>query len=128
MPADPAIPAKGVPAAAHFTRPFEQDKKILQREAVGGSPALQLGAYIALGVIGLIWVGAVAFGLRRLDRVERRPTDRFTRGLLGTTPERSQGKQAEAGVPFRPDLSGFRQPTVGGVRRGHGEVAAPCGL
>src|SRR4051812_24293618 len=100
MPADPAIPAKGVPAAAHFTRPFEQDKKILQREAVGGSPALQLAAYIALGVIGLIWVGAVAFGLRRLDRLDRRPTDRFTRGLVGTTSERSR-KQSRSGRPVQ---------------------------
>jgi hypothetical protein len=105
LPADPAIPAKGVPASHRFTRAFEPDKKILQREAVGGSPALQKAAYIALGVIGLVWVGAVSFGLRRLDRVERRPTDRFTRGLFGTTPERSrersQGKQSGSGRPVR---------------------------
>jgi hypothetical protein len=105
LPADPAIPAKGVPASHRFTRAFEPDKKILQREAVGGSPALQKAAYIALGVIGLVWVGAVSFGLRRLDRVERRPTDRFTRGLLGTTPgrsrERSQDKQSRRGRPVQ---------------------------
>jgi hypothetical protein len=41
-------------------------------------------------------VGAVAFGLRRLDRVERRPTDRFTRGLLATTPKRSRGRPVQA--------------------------------
>ncbi|HET7530612.1 MAG TPA: hypothetical protein VFJ98_06595 [Mycobacteriales bacterium] len=93
LPADPAIPAKGVPAAQHFTRSFVPDKKILQREAVGGSPALQLAAYIALGVIGLIWVGAVAFGLRRLDRVESRPTDGFTRGMLGTSPRLSRRRR-----------------------------------
>jgi hypothetical protein len=96
LPADPAIPAKGVPASHQFTRSFEPDKKILQREAVGGSIGLQRAAYIALGVIGLIWVGAVAFGLRRLDRVERRPTDRFTRGLLATTPKRSRGRPVQA--------------------------------
>jgi hypothetical protein len=105
LPADPAIPAKGVPATHRFTRSFEPDKKVLQREAVGGSPALQRAAYIALGVIGLIWVGAVAFGLRRLDRVERRPTDRFTRGLVGTPPGRlrepSQGKQDRSGRPVQ---------------------------
>jgi hypothetical protein len=96
LPADPAIPAKGVAATPQFTRSFEPDKKILQREAVGGSVALQRAAYIALGVIGLIWVGAVAFGLRRLDRVERRPTDRFTRGFLGTAPKRRSGRPVEA--------------------------------
>jgi hypothetical protein len=95
LPADPAIPAKGVAASHRFTRSFEPDKKILQREAVGGSVGLQRAAYIALGVIGLIWVGAVAFGMRRLDRVERRPTDRFTRGLLGTTTQRSRQPSEE---------------------------------
>ena len=96
LPADPAIPAKGVPAAQHFTRAFEPDKKILQREAVGGSVAMQRAAYIALGVIGLIWIGAVAFGLRRLDRVERRPNDRFTRGLVGTTSKPTDRRPVQA--------------------------------
>ena len=96
LPADPAIPAKGVAASPQFTRSFEPDKKILQREAVGGSIALQRAAYIALGVIGLIWVGAVAFGLRRLDRLERRPTDRFTRGLVGTTAKRKSRRPVRA--------------------------------
>jgi hypothetical protein len=68
MPADPAIPAKGVPATSTFTRTFVPDKQILQREAVGGSVALQRAAYILLGLIGLIWIAGIAFGLRRLDR------------------------------------------------------------
>jgi hypothetical protein len=96
LPADPAIPAKGVAATSHFTRSFEPDKKVLQREAVGGSIALQRAAYIALGVIGLIWVGAVAFGLRRLDRVRRRPTDRFTRGMLGTASRSKSRRPVQA--------------------------------
>ena len=79
MPADPAIPAKAIPAKRAFTRGFVADKKVLQREAVGGSPALEKAAYAALGVIGLIWIGAMAFGLRRLNRLGR-PTDRSTRG------------------------------------------------
>ena len=37
MPAHPAIPAGAISAPARFTRPFVRDKKILQREAVGGS-------------------------------------------------------------------------------------------
>jgi hypothetical protein len=47
----------------------------------------------------------VAFGLRRLDRVKRGPTDRFTRGLVGTPPERSwersDGKRTRSGRPVQ---------------------------
>ncbi len=96
LPADPAIPAKGVAATSHFTRSFEPDKKILQREAVGGSPTLQLAAYIALGLIGLLWIGAVSYGLRRLDRVERKPTDRFTSGMLRTPARSRSGRPVQA--------------------------------
>jgi hypothetical protein len=72
LPPDPAIPAKGVPAAASFTRSFVPDKQIVQREAVGGSVNLQRAAYAALGLLGLIWIAAMSYGLRRLDRVQRR--------------------------------------------------------
>jgi hypothetical protein len=71
LPADPAIPATGVAATRTFTRSFVADKKVLQREAVGGSIALQRAAYIALGLIGLLWIGSMSYGLRRLDRVRR---------------------------------------------------------
>ena len=33
LPADPAIPAPGVPAQPHFDRTFVSDHRILQREA-----------------------------------------------------------------------------------------------
>src|SRR5947209_11460643 len=68
MPDDPAIPAKGIPAASHFTRAFVADKKVLQREAVGGSNTLQRIAYALLALIGLVWVAGIALGMRRLDR------------------------------------------------------------
>jgi len=68
MPADPAIPAKGVQALPTFTRSFVADKKILQREAVGGSVNLMRAAYAGLGLIALIWIAAMSLGLRRLDR------------------------------------------------------------
>ena len=42
LPADPAIPAKGVPARASFERPFVRDKEILQREAKDGAAGLTL--------------------------------------------------------------------------------------
>jgi hypothetical protein len=68
MPADPAIPAKGVPATAHFTRPFVRDKKILQREAVGGSTWLALPAYLLLLAIVTVWLISLGWGLRRLEQ------------------------------------------------------------
>ncbi|HEY1595196.1 MAG TPA: hypothetical protein VGF74_07360 [Thermoleophilaceae bacterium] len=67
LPADPAIPAKGVPATAHFTRPFVRDKKILQREAVGGSTWLATPAYLLLLAIVTVWLLSLGWGLRRLE-------------------------------------------------------------
>jgi hypothetical protein len=67
MPADAAIPAKGVPATPQFTRPFVRDKQILQREAHGGPPGLSLIAYVALLAIVVLWIGILVWGLLRLD-------------------------------------------------------------
>jgi hypothetical protein len=91
MPADPAIPAKGVKATPTFTRSFQADKAVLQREAVGGSANLERAAYALLGLIGLIWIAAISFGLRRLDQVPRRSGGGWTRGLFGRahTPRRT---------------------------------------
>ncbi len=68
LPEDKAIPAAGVAADPHFVREFVPDAKILQREQVGGSPALKHTAYAILGVLALLWIATLAFGLRRLDR------------------------------------------------------------
>jgi hypothetical protein len=68
LPADPAIPAKGIPATAHFTRPFVRDKKILQREAVGGSTWLATPAYLLLLAIAAVWLVSLGWGLRRLEQ------------------------------------------------------------
>jgi hypothetical protein len=68
LPRDTAIPAKEVPARAHFTRPFVRDKKLLQREAVGSASALQLPAYLFLLAIAVGWLVALGFGLRRLEK------------------------------------------------------------
>jgi hypothetical protein len=67
LPEDQAIPAAEVPAQASFTRDFVRDKKILQREAVGGSAFLQLPAYLLLALIVGVWLVAMGFGLRRLE-------------------------------------------------------------
>jgi hypothetical protein len=71
MPADPAIPVKGIPARDHFTRTFVRDKKNLQREQKKGvSSALTGIAYaIVFGIFaGLI--AALAWGLLRFARRE----------------------------------------------------------
>jgi hypothetical protein len=67
LPADPDIPAKGVPASARFTRPFEREKQILQREAVGGPSALSTVAYLVLALVVLGWLSALVYGMRRLQ-------------------------------------------------------------
>ncbi|MFN2536788.1 MAG: hypothetical protein ABR549_01370 [Mycobacteriales bacterium] len=83
LPEDKAIPAEGVAAAPHFTRSFVQDQKILQREAIGGSPALKHAAYAVLGVLALLWIAALSLGLRRLDRSAVAPSAQPLR-LAGT--------------------------------------------
>jgi hypothetical protein len=82
LPEDKAIPAELVPASPHFTRSFVQDQKILQREAVGGSPALKRAAYVVLGVLALLWVASLSMGLRRLDRLAVAPSEQPLR-LVG---------------------------------------------
>jgi hypothetical protein len=66
MPADPGIPASAVLPHDSFTRPFVPDKQILQREFVGGSPALQAVAYGTLALVGIGWVWLIGWGLSRL--------------------------------------------------------------
>lgn len=68
LPADPDIPADEVPAEPTVRRAFVDDKSILQREAVGGTPALQALAYAVLALVALAWLGSLAWGLRRLER------------------------------------------------------------
>jgi hypothetical protein len=74
LPDDKAIPAALVPASPHFTRSFEQDQKILQREAIGGSPALKHTAYAVLGILALLWIASLSLGLRRLDQYAVAPS------------------------------------------------------
>ena len=74
MPADPGIPASAVLPHDSFTRPFVTDKQILQREFVGGSPALQAVAYGTLALVGIGWVWLIAWGLSRLLYPGGRPS------------------------------------------------------
>jgi hypothetical protein len=68
LPNDPAIPAKGVPAKADFTRPLTSDHKILQREAKSVSGVLPKFAYLAVLAIALALCALMAWGLARLAR------------------------------------------------------------
>jgi hypothetical protein len=68
LPADPAIPAKAVPALDTVTRAFVRDKKVLQRESVGGSGWLEVPAYLILLAIAATWLAGLGWGLRRLEQ------------------------------------------------------------
>jgi len=69
MPADSAIPVKGIPALAQFTRSFERDKKLLQREQKPGvSPFLTTFAYIIVLLVGLGVIALLTWGLRAISR------------------------------------------------------------
>jgi len=75
LPEDKAIPAEGVAADPRFERAFVPDVKILQREQVGGSPALKHTAYAILGVLALLWIATLSLGLQRLDRAGAGPLE-----------------------------------------------------
>jgi hypothetical protein len=80
LPEDTAIPAAEVPASPHFTRPFIEDKQILQREQAGGVPGWVTAA--GYGVVGLIVAGImVLLGwiLARLGSVHGESEDRTPR-------------------------------------------------
>jgi hypothetical protein len=84
LPADKAIPVKGVPASRSFTRPFVKEKKILQREQKSGvSPALATIAYSVVGVIVLALILALGWTLTRLGRSARAPEQPSRRESLG---------------------------------------------
>jgi hypothetical protein len=74
FPEDKEIPAKEVPATASFTRPFMDDKELLQRELKpDASGALLVVGYLIVLAIALILVGSIVLGLRRLETVTSRP-------------------------------------------------------
>ena len=74
FPEDKAIPAEGVPATASFTRPFMDDKELLQREQKpSASGALVVGGYLVVLLIAIFLVGAIVAGLARLERVTSKP-------------------------------------------------------
>jgi hypothetical protein len=79
LPEDPAIPAEGVPASAHFERPFVADHEILQREQKSTAPALTVIAYGVVIAIALSLLGLLAWGLHRLSVEPGRRSARVSR-------------------------------------------------
>jgi hypothetical protein len=69
MPADTAIPAKEVPASAHFTRPFVADHLLLQRERKGDVPGwLWTAACLLVLALSLMFMASLAWGVARVAR------------------------------------------------------------
>jgi hypothetical protein len=92
MPADTAIPVKGIPAPAQFTRSFGQDKKLLQREQKKGvSPVLTTIAYLAVLLIALTVAVLLILGLRKIRR--------SLGGDQPPPPERPERRPARSAVP-----------------------------
>jgi hypothetical protein len=73
LPADPAIPAAGVPARDGVTRQFVAEKEFLQREAKANPGALSVIAYLIVVAITLGFLSLVAWGLHRLAVSAERP-------------------------------------------------------
>ena len=68
MPGDSAIPAKEVPAAAHFDRAFQLDHEVLRREERGAASWLTGTAYGILAVVALAWLAAIGAAVTRFER------------------------------------------------------------
>jgi hypothetical protein len=74
MPRDTAIPAPEIPAKAQFTRPFVDDKKLLQREKKDDVPGwLWGGANAAVMALYVAFLTALAIGVGRVARSDPRP-------------------------------------------------------
>ncbi|MDO9355903.1 MAG: hypothetical protein Q7T55_19555, partial [Solirubrobacteraceae bacterium] len=63
---DTAIPAPEVPASATFTRPFVADHEVLQREQKPAAGTITLLAYLTVGLITLLLLVFLVWGLHRL--------------------------------------------------------------
>jgi hypothetical protein len=83
LPEDRAIPAPEVPAASSFTREFQPDIEVLQRERKSDVPgALAALAYLTVLAIALSLIVLLAWSLLRVERGEVRPARARGRGPL----------------------------------------------
>jgi hypothetical protein len=98
LPADPAIPAREVPAQASVDRAFVPDRTLLQRERKGDVPGwLWGGASAVVLALALAFVGALAWGLGRVARHEPAAPAPAPGGLAASEP-RLVRRASRAGV------------------------------
>ena len=67
LPADPAIPVKGVPAEQRFNREFVADHELLQREQKSAAPWLWGVGYAVVLGIALGFLALLAWGVHRVS-------------------------------------------------------------
>jgi hypothetical protein len=95
MPEDAAIPAKEVPATAHFTRTFVADHELLQRERKGDVAGwLWTAACLVVLVLSLIFMASLAWGVARVARTGGGGTPA---GPSADTPAREEDRQGRFG-------------------------------
>ncbi|MEX1142031.1 MAG: hypothetical protein WD993_09490 [Thermoleophilaceae bacterium] len=82
LPRDEAIPAPLVPATARFTRAFQPDSVILQREQRAAAGVLTAAGYATVGGIALALLALLAWGLHRLAVGTPRPAATTRTGML----------------------------------------------
>ncbi len=66
LPEDPAIPVEGVPASPSFTRDFQADHEVLQREQKDVAGWLTVVAYLVVASIAFALLVMIAWALHRL--------------------------------------------------------------
>ncbi len=87
MAADPAIPAREVPATAQFTRPLQRDTEVLQRERDFDTPTWLWGSAAVLVVaLYLSLLAALSWGVGRIGR---------TRSAGQTTPSQPAARSPQ---------------------------------
>jgi hypothetical protein len=100
FPEDKAIPAPAIPVTRTFTRPFVEDKKLLQREQKPGvSGALTLFGYLIVLAIAIVLVGSIAWGLRRLEELTSRQGKKPVEQPVGLEVEAAADGASADGAP-----------------------------
>ncbi len=95
LPADPAIPAEGVPASPRFERAFVADRDVLQRERKQDVPGWLWGvAGLVVLALALLLLGGIGWALARISR------------SAGTPYAGAEPPSPEPGPPRRQDPPG----------------------
>src|SRR3954453_22291621 len=75
LPADPAIPVRGVAARDRFTRPFGNERKLLQRERKTAAGWLWGAAYAVVLAVALGFLALLAWGVHRVSAAPAPPRE-----------------------------------------------------